>query len=757
MATAENRRLDDAYISLVTRSQLYDLTFEEAAVLVARECVDALSVCRASVWLLSDDQSQMRCVALHTQKGDGDNGMVLDTRAFPRYLDALLGARIIDASDAFNDARTSEFTESYLAPLNILSMLDGTIRRDGRVCGILCVESTGRQRNWNTDEKTFVASVADLVTQRLIAAELESSEKMYRALFDNTNVGIAVFGEGQFIEVNPAICSLFGAPAEQIVGKTPTDVSPEFQPCGELSSSKAMRIIETTIKKRSHTFEWLHQKIDGTQFHAEITGNVISADDEEVLFALIRDISARKEAEQKALIAQQQLEYRATHDPLTGLMNRGQFHPYVNELIDRHKREGKTERISLFLFDLNRFKEINDTLGHSMGDRVLVRLSVILKNQVQEIGGALFRLGGDEFVAVFCESRCVEPFESLEQIITQSMRTTIDLDDISVEMGASIGIAMYPDNGADSHELLRCADVAMYHAKQNEGTSSWYDPANDMHNKRRLAMMVELGSAIREDQLTLHFQPRISLSTGQITGCEALVRWKHPRLGMVSPGEFLPLAEMSDLIHPLSEWVLHKVFATLAEFERVGCRMPIALNLSPRNLTDLQLVGKVEALLDANPEMAGMVEIEITEGALINHPQRALQNLNALNDMSIPIAIDDFGTGYSSLSYLKKLPVQALKVDRSFVDDMLNDRSDMVIVESVINLARNFSLQVVAEGVENEQTLKALSALGCDEAQGFHIARPMPADDFCKWALDYMRNGAEKMRALFSEPHRRAG
>ena len=224
-------------------------------------------------------------------------------------------------------------------------------------------------------------------------------------------------------------------------------------------------------------------------------------------------------------------------------------------------------------------------------------------------------------------------------------------------MSASIGIAVYPENGKDSHELLRCADVAMYNAKNNDGVTSRYDLQNDMNNKRRLSMMVELGAGISENQLILHFQPRIHLKTGQVTGCEALVRWHHPKLGLVPPNEFLPLAEMTELIHPLSEWVLNNSVSQIKRSLANGCPVPVAMNISARNLTDSQLVDKLEILIAKENIDPQLLEIELTESALINHPQRAVENLKKLDELGVHIAIDDFGTGYSSLSYLKKLPL----------------------------------------------------------------------------------------------------
>lgn len=729
---------ENAYLALIRDNLIFDCSLGDSASIIAKQCALALSVSRASVWVSWGNESVLHCLSLYSLDLDtNESGAVLKAHSFPRYFAALGNERVIDAVNACEDPRTSELTQSYLRPLDIHSLLDATLRNKGKVEGVLCLEMMGEQRNWTKDEQMFVASVADLFSQRMIVDELARSEKKYKALYEYTSEGIAVFSGDQFVDVNPAACKMYGGSREEIIGKTPIDLSPEFQSDGQSSAEKSAYFITECLSGTPQNFEWTHMRLDGTEFFADITLNAVRLNGEDTLFALVRDISDEKMAEEQALIAKEKLEFRAAHDSLTGLMNREQLHSYVDSIISSDPCKKVSSKIALLLLDLNRFKEVNDTLGHATGDSVLVKLAEILNQHVAKIGGCLFRLGGDEFVAVFDVERSTEPFENIEPILHKCLKTTIDLDDICIEMGASIGIALYPEHGKDSHELLRCADVAMYHGKNNGGVSSWYDPQNDLYNKRRLAMIVELGSGISQDQLILYFQPRIELKTGELTGCEALVRWQHPRHGMVPPDEFMPVAEMSELIHPLSEWVLVSVIGQIKHMLSRGFDVPVAMNLSARNLTDSRLVDKIHSLLSSENIAPRLLEIELTESALINHPQRAVENLENLDKLGVSIAIDDFGTGYSSLSYLKKLPLDTLKIDRSFVIDMLNDGTDSVIVDSTIDLAHNFSLTVVAEGVEDQATLDELAARNCDQAQGFFIARPMPADAFDVWLDNY--------------------
>lgn len=741
--TWQHSVLDDTYISLVENKGIYDSPLHESASEIVRQCANALTVSRASVWLLSEDQSELQCLSLYIRDSDSfENVNPIDLAYFPSYFQALESSRFIDADDALTDPRTKELADSYLAPIGVKSMLDATLRRDGVFQGVLCVENTGSHHFWTNKEKAFVASVADLLSQTLILEQLKRSEARYKAVIDSSSEGVMLYnGENRtFQDMNPAALKMFGATADEMIGKSPIDVSPSHQCDGQPSALKAIKYIEACLNGSTQNFEWRHSRIDGSEFDVEITLNAVKLSGEDTLFALIRDISEKKEIEKKRQLAQEKLTYRAEHDSLTGLLNRNQLHTHVNSLIAEAKSQQSIVNIALLLFDLNRFKEINDTLGHAAGDKVLQKLAKLLNQHIENAGGCLFRLGGDEFVAAFESNTCKVPFEELESLLNQALNTSIDINDISVEMAASIGIALYPENGQDSHELLRCADVAMYHAKDNDSVSSFYDVKNDLNNKRRLAMMVELGLAIREDQLTLYFQPRINIKTGNVNGCEALLRWNHPEHGLVPPGEFLPLAEMSDLIHPLTAWVMKKACEQIKHLRNKGYKVPIAVNVSARNLADSQLAEIIKNLLDTNDIPPHLFEIEITESALINHPQRALKNLKMLDSLGISIALDDFGTGYSSLSHLTQLPLDTVKIDRSFVKDMLTKKSDAVIVSSTINLAQNLSFKVVAEGVEDQRTLDALDKMQCDQAQGFFIAKPMPSEEFERWLNSATQN-----------------
>ncbi|HVK98714.1 MAG TPA: EAL domain-containing protein, partial [Dongiaceae bacterium] len=426
------------------------------------------------------------------------------------------------------------------------------------------------------------------------------------------------------------------------------------------------------------------------------------------------------------------------HDSLTGLPNRDFLHEQAARAVVQ--AAGNRCHLAFLLMDLNRFKEVNDTLGHSIGDHLLKLLAIRLQKLLEPLGATPYRLGGDEFAVMTGLLSSQQDAYDVAMKVSESLRQPISVEGISLELGASIGISLYPDHGSDSHQMLRCADVAMYYAKTHGTGIAFYENAQDSNSPRRLTMMAELGTAIRENQLVLHYQPRIDLDSGLCTGCEALLRWQHPKHGMIPPGDFIPAAEMSDIIHPLSQWVLRNALEQVQRWQQAGLSLAVAVNLSARNLADRQCPDKIAQLLQAYAVPPHLLEIEITESALINDPDRAMQVVDRIHQLGIPLAIDDFGTGYSSLSYLKRLPIDTLKIDRSFVKDMRENEADAVIVRSTIALAHSFGLKVVAEGVEDIATLDSLRLLSCDQAQGFGIARPLPLAAFMDWLNQQTRH-----------------
>ena len=424
----------------------------------------------------------------------------------------------------------------------------------------------------------------------------------------------------------------------------------------------------------------------------------------------------------------------ATTDSLTGLVNRVMFHERFEQSLQAHV-DAQT-KVALLLMDLDHFKEVNDTLGHGAGDRLLRELGGRL---LATLAGAasVARLGGDEFAvllagcdvatAVAAAHRCLEVLE-----------TPFQIDNQTLTMAGSIGVAIAPDHGHDVGTLLRCADVAMYNAKRRRSGYALYTPADDQHSRSRLSMVTELQQAIQEGALRVYYQPTMNLQSGEVRGVEALVRWHHARHGLLPPDQFIPLAEQTGLIVPLTKWVLATALKQCRAWQDAGLHLAVAVNLSMRNLQDPHLPEVVASLLHSTGVEPHLLTLEITETMLMADPTCTLEVLARLDDLGVRLSIDDFGTGHSSLGYLKQLPVDELKIDRAFVLDLDTRRSTgmlkgRTIVRSVTAMAHALGLEVVAEGVESQDTFDLLGALRCNVAQGYFLSRPLPPDELEQW------------------------
>jgi diguanylate cyclase (GGDEF)-like protein len=431
-------------------------------------------------------------------------------------------------------------------------------------------------------------------------------------------------------------------------------------------------------------------------------------------------------------------EFQAQHDSLTGLYNRTMFHNRVTQAIE----QSGTDMVGVLLMDLDRFKEINDTLGHPTGDSLLKETSFRLR-RILGPDVTIARLGGDEFAILLPRLRSLIGATDLATNLVTALREPYELQDLSLDVSASIGISLSPQHGTDAETLMQRADVAMYIAKASHSGFEIYDGDKDQYSPNRLALVAELRRAIEERQLVVWYQPKIDLGSGRVIGAEALVRWNHPRHGMMPPDEFIGLAEHTGLISPMTTYVLEEALQQCLAWRRAGSPdFKVAVNLSVKNLMDVELPRQISGLLAKCELVPDALHLEITESSIMEDPERAIEVLTRLHEMGIGIAIDDFGTGYSSLAYLRRLPVDEMKIDRSFVRGMMSSENDAVIVRSVIDLGRNLGLVVVAEGIEDRESLERLEALGCTVGQGYHIARPMDAEGFDSWAAS--RNATEE-------------
>jgi len=418
-------------------------------------------------------------------------------------------------------------------------------------------------------------------------------------------------------------------------------------------------------------------------------------------------------------------EHTALHDSLTGLPNRLLFGDRLSHAVSAAQRDPAA--FSILMIDLDRFKEINDTLGHAIGDLLLQEVGARLQGALRP-GDTVARLGGDEFALLLPSAGSEEAREIAERTLA-TLRESFPLPNVTVSVDASIGIVTYPTHGLDADTLMQRVDVAMYLAKGQGGGGTFYDPARDPYDPARLALAGELRRAIEQDELELHYQPKFDTRTLQLGGVEALVRWRHPERGLLGPDEFIPLAEHTGAIRGLTQLVLRKATHQLAAWQADGLDLSVAVNLSVANLLDHGLVDDIAAILEQEGAPAERLELEITESMLMSDPERAKELLKQLTAMGIRLSIDDFGTGHSSLAYLRRLPISEIKIDRSFVRHLAVDDGDAAIVRATIELSHSLDLKVVAEGVEDARSLELLRELGCDGAQGYHLARPAPAAD----------------------------
>jgi diguanylate cyclase (GGDEF)-like protein len=424
--------------------------------------------------------------------------------------------------------------------------------------------------------------------------------------------------------------------------------------------------------------------------------------------------------------ASRRLRHQAVHDSLTDLPNRTLLYRRAERAL-----RGDTPG-AILLIDLDRFKEVNDTLGHDHGDELLIEVASRLEGALRR-GDTLARLGGDEFAVLLDGLPYRGAVADLAGRLQDALRRPIALRGVAIELEASIGVALYPEHGTTVGELLQRADVAMYDAKRGRTGIATYSADRDTYTADRLGLLAELRRAIAEDELVLHYQPKVALGSGDVIGVEALVRWEHPTRGRLAPDQFVPLAERTGAIADLTRWVVDAAVAQHAAWRAGGIVLPIAVNLAAANIVDLALPGAIAALLERHDVGGEMLECEISEHTVMADPVRAADVLDRLRALGVRLSLDDFGTGRSSLAYLKRLPLDEVKIDRSFVSGMTEDENDAVIVRSTIDLARNLGLSVVAEGVETAAIMAELERLRCDVAQGYHLSRPLPADALTGW------------------------
>ena len=609
------------------------------------------------------------------------------------------------------------------------AMLAG-VARDGSVRQMPC---TLLSRNGRSMRHQLSAALLDLDDEPHLATFFSdvsdhlAALDRYQALHQSMRDGYARVDEtGHIVECNRALGIMLGYDEHELEGLDLWRITPARW------HERERRLIDSARQcEDGQSFEKEFIRKDGSIFPVELQVYAVNTPDGAPagLWAIVRDITERKRAQEK-------LDFLAYHDPLTGLPNRALLLDRLEHAMQLAIREG--QMLGVMFVDLDRFKVINDTLGHPVGDRLLIEITARLRQTIRS-SDTLARLGGDEFVVLIESDVDEDSARLVAEKIVEAASQPVLVDERELFVSASVGICLFPRDGSDVATLLKHADIAMYRAKE-EGRSAarFYRADMSAGALERMAIEGALRGALRQQELSLHYQPQVSLISGELVGAEALVRWTHPKLGSVSPGLFIPIAEDIGLIDEIGMWVLDEACRQIAEWHAAGFELPsVSVNVSVKQIEARSLAERVAEVLARYRLPARMLELEVTESMIMRQTDQALEALYTLSDLGVSLAVDDFGTGYSSLAYLKKLPVDLLKVDYSFVRDIGRDPNDEAITRAIISMGASLGLTVVAEGIERFEQQAFLVREGCTIGQGYLFDRPIPAQEFAErwWSL----------------------
>jgi diguanylate cyclase (GGDEF)-like protein/PAS domain S-box-containing protein len=642
----------------------------------------------------------------------------LDSNSFGASYQAFLDAIHPDDVAMVNRAYTESVANR--SPYDIvhrLRMADGRIKYVHECCETLYAADGTPLHSRGTIQD---------VTERTLDQE---SMQLYANVFRYSREGILITDQdNRIIAVNPALMEITGYDLEDLEGQNPRLLSSGRTP------REVYQAMWASLNSQGHWQGELWDRRKNGQVYpkwASISAIRDSAGNLINYIASFTDISERKATEER-------IQHLANHDPLTGLLNRNSMENRMQQMLLTARREQQI--LALLFIDLDRFKYVNDTFGHPAGDSLLMEIASRLRNSVRE-SDMVVRLGGDEYIVVLNTIDSGEVAASVANKLLTTISQPCLIGGTEVRSGACIGISTYPNDGDDTATLMKHADTAMYHAKKlGRNTFQFFDPAMNAAAGERLSIEHDLHTALRDSQFELHYQPKVNAGDGRISGVEALIRWRHPQRGLIPPLKFIPIAEETGQIVAIGDWVLEEACRQQAEWRAQGVPNPqISVNLSAHQLRSPGLVGWVQRIMQRFGMRPGELELEITESAAMDAPDKAILLLNTLRDLGVALAIDDFGTGYSSLAYLKLLPIQTLKLDRAFVRDIETDENDAAISSATLALAHNLGLKVVAEGVETEGQRAYLLAHDCDYLQGYLFSKPLPAAEI----RDFILKGAQ--------------
>jgi len=561
--------------------------------------------------------------------------------------------------------------------------------------------------------------------------ELKQSEeklKLAASVFSHASEGIAITdSKGSILEVNDTFTKVTGYSREEVLGK-----NPRILQSGRQLPDFYAEMWATLQQEGSWAGEVWNRRKNGEIYAEQLTISAVhnSSTQEINYVALFTDITEQK-------THQTQLQRMAHYDVLTNLPNRVLLADRLTLAMANATRNNRS--IAVLFLDLDGFKAINDRHGHHVGDELLIAVSHQLSESLRD-GDTLSRIGGDEFVVVLTGIEKIQDCEPILERLLHAASTSFTVSNATLQVSASIGVTLYPQDGVDADVLIRHADQAMYVAKQ-EGKNRYhlFDTAQDIAVKAQREGLHDIRSALNNHEFVLYYQPKVNMKTGAVIGAEALIRWQHPDRGLVPPNDFLPIIENHSLSIDLGEWVIDTALRQITAWSALGLDLPISVNISAFQLQGEGFAERLGAQLAAHPEVAPhFLELEVLETSELGDVMQVSQIMNACIAQGVSFALDDFGTGYASLTYLRRLPAHMIKIDQTFIRDMLTDLDDLAIVEGVVGLAKSFKRDVIAEGVETIDHGSALLQLGCELAQGYGIARPMPAENFPQWAETWL-------------------
>ncbi|MDY7064047.1 hypothetical protein PsexTeo8_04500 [Pseudomonas extremaustralis] len=702
-------------------------SLQEAAELITRSACDIYQIDCASIWNL-EEQRLVPISAYNRADQRHHLPEPIDASGFPDYLEALHTSRAIDATNAMRDPRTREMADSLRAK-NIYAMLDASIRIDGQVVGVLCLEQGGSVRAWQADEIAFAGELADQFAQVINNHNRRTATSalhlFQRAVEQSANAFLLVNCDGVVEYVNPSFTAITQYSAEEVHGHRLAHL-----PALENLSELLFDAPSSLAKSNSWQGEFKSRRKNLEPYWGQLSISKVYGDNRELThyIGIYEDITQTK-------LAQQRIERLAYTDNLTNLGNRPAF---IRNLDERFARDSDTP-ISLLLVDIDNFKRINDSLGHQTGDKLLISLARRLRNSLSA-GGSLARFASNEFAVLLDDT----DQESGQQVASQLLATLdkpMFVDNQLISVTGSVGLACAPLHGRDPQTLMRNAGLALHKAKANgKHQVQVFTEALNAEASYKLFVENNLRRALTQNELDVFYQPKLCLRSGRLLGMEALLRWNHPEKGMIRPDQFISVAEETGLIIPIGKWVARQSCRMSKQLSAAGMgNLQVAINLSPKQFSDPDLVASIATILAEEGLPADLLELELTEGLLLEATEDTRLQLDQLKSLGLTLAMDDFGTGYSSLSYLKKFPIDIIKIDRSFIHEIPDNQDDMEITSAVIAMAHNLKLKVVAEGIETAEQLAFLRRHRCDVGQGYLFDRPIPGSELMEKLRRYPR------------------